>query len=213
MAHEPDQPETILDRWGITAAELTRLVDENPSLRGIMLGYVAELKLSHLLAADANISDSMKYDDHDRSQKGDRVVTYKGHRLTLESKSLQTKTVRRVDNGWVARAQVDASDRRTVRFPDGSTLDTTLLLVGEFDVLAVNCFAFENQWRWVFCKNADLPRSTYAKYSEAQRAQLLASLIEVKWPPQPPFTDNLFKVLDELVHASSPGSGSGRASA
>ncbi len=35
---------SILDRWGITEHDLTELVDKNPSLRGIMLGYVAEKK-------------------------------------------------------------------------------------------------------------------------------------------------------------------------
>ena len=36
---------TILDEWGITPEQLTALLNENPSLRGMLLGYVAELKL------------------------------------------------------------------------------------------------------------------------------------------------------------------------
>lgn len=80
----------ILRRWGVTVDELTRLVDENPSLRGIMLGYVAEHHLSKLLTTSDQISDSLKYDDHDRTKKGDRVVRYKGQRFIIESKSLQT---------------------------------------------------------------------------------------------------------------------------
>lgn len=191
--------ETILDRWGVSAEELTQLVDENPSLRGILMGYVAELKLTHLLAVDAHISDSMKYDDHDRTKKGDRVVVYKGRRLIVESKSLQTKTVKKVGKKFYGKAQVDGSDRRTVTFADGSTLETTLLLPGEFDVLAVNCFAFENTWKWVFCKNTDLPKSTWRKYTEVQRENLLASLVNITWPPEPPFTDNIFAVLQDLV--------------
>lgn len=171
--------DTILDRWGITAEELTQLVDENPSLRGMMMWYVAELKLTLLLDEDAHISESMKYDDHDRTKKGDRVVVYKGHRFIVESKSLQTKTVKKDGDKFYGKAQVDGSDRRTVTFPDGSTLETTLLLPGQFDVLAVNCFAFENKWRWVFCKNADLAKSRWKKYTEIQRDNLLASLVPV----------------------------------
>ena len=34
---------TILDEWEITAEELTEPLDENPSLRGMLLGYVADL--------------------------------------------------------------------------------------------------------------------------------------------------------------------------
>ena len=38
-------PKTILDRWDMTPEELTELVENNPSLRGMILGYLAELKL------------------------------------------------------------------------------------------------------------------------------------------------------------------------
>ncbi|HEU5121690.1 MAG TPA: hypothetical protein VFT59_02500, partial [Candidatus Saccharimonadales bacterium] len=58
----------------ITPHELTQLINENPSLRGIMLGYVAEYKLKKLLETHPGISESRKYDDHDRTQKSDRVI-------------------------------------------------------------------------------------------------------------------------------------------
>jgi len=190
---------SILDRWGISAALLTRLVDDNPSLRGMLLGYVAEHKLSELLAANADVSSSMKYDDHDRTNKGDRVIEYKGRRFVIESKSLQTNTVREKDGILIGKAQVDASDRRTVTFGDGSRRDTTLLLYGDFDVLAVNCFAFRNEWRWLYCKNSDLPCSTYRKYTLEQRRQLIASLVTVSSPPRTPFSENLFDVLEDLI--------------
>ena len=40
--------DSILKRWDITVEELTRVVDQNPSLRGMLLGYLAELKLENL---------------------------------------------------------------------------------------------------------------------------------------------------------------------
>lgn len=200
---DDDSERGILERWQITADDLTKVVDENPSLRGILFGYVAERKLSQLLEAHADVSGLMKYDDHDRTHKGDRVVTYKGHKFSIECKSLQTKTVKRVGDQWVGRAQVDASDRRTVRLPDGSTLETTLLLVGEFDVLAVNLFAFRKEWRFVFAKNADLPTSTYHKYGPEQRKHLIASLVRVTWPPEPPFHGDIFDLLGKLAQERS----------
>ncbi len=199
---------SILARWGISPEVLTQLVDENPSLRGMLLGYVAEYKLSELLEANANVSASMKYDDHDRTNKGDRVVEYKGHRFVVESKSVQTNTVREKDGIWIGKAQVDASDRRTVTFADGSRLDTTLLLFGDFDVLAVNCFAFKNEWRWLFCKNADLPCSRYRRYTPEQQQQLIASLVAVSSPPRPPFTENIFDVLEDLIRLRDGAGGS-----
>ncbi|MCC7293489.1 MAG: hypothetical protein IT449_15635 [Phycisphaerales bacterium] len=190
----------ILSRWSISVDELTRLVDRNPSLRGILLGYVAEHHLTKLLESSDQISASFKHDDHDRSKKGDRVVMYKEHRFVVEAKSLQTHSVEALgDDRWMGKAQVDGSDRRTVTFRDGTKLETTLLLPGEFDVLAVNCFAFGGTWRWVFCKNSDLPRSSYKKYTKAQPAGLLASLVKVDWPPTPPFSGDVFRILDALV--------------
>jgi hypothetical protein len=72
-------------------------------------------------------------------------------------------------------------------------------LRGQFDILAVNCFAFGEKWRFSFCKNSDLPTSSFKKYTEEQRKQLIASLVPVTWPPSPPFTENPLKLLDELI--------------
>jgi len=194
---------SILERWGITEKELTELVDNNPSLRGIMLGYVAEKKFQDAYLEHPDVTEKTKDDDHDRQKKGDRRITYKGRTLIIEVKSLQTKMVKRVGSDqWNGKAQVDASDRRKVVFPDRTELETTLLLRGEFDLLAVNCFAFGEKWRFVFAKNSDLPCSSFRGYSESQRSQLIASLIPITWPPQPPFTDNLIPLLDELVTES-----------
>lgn len=66
-------------------------------------------------------------------------------------------------------------------------------------MLAVNCYAFGGEWRFAFAKNKDLPTSNFKKYTEEQRKQLIASLVPVTWPPQPPFTDDPFTLLDELV--------------
>lgn len=164
----------------------------------MLMGYVAELKLSQFLDDNAHISESFKYDDHDRTNKGDRVVLYKGERFVIESKSLQTKQVRREGDRWLGKAQVDASDRRALTLPDGSTLNTTLLLRGEFDILAVNCFAFSDEWRWQFCQNSELPHSRYRRYTKSQREALIASLVQVTWPPTPPFTVDVFEVLEKL---------------
>jgi hypothetical protein len=195
-----DNSRSILQEWEITEQELTELVNANPSLRGMLLGYVAELKLQTLCLDHPEITASTKDDDHDRSKKGDRRIIYKNKTFIIEVKSLQTNTVKNSGaDSWTGKAQVDGSDRRFVTFKDGTELNTTLLLRGEFDVLAVNCFAFGNQWRLAFCKNEDLPASTYSKYTKEQQERLIASLIPVTWPPEEPFTNNLFRLLNELL--------------
>lgn len=192
--------ELILKRWGITEDQLTELVDNNPSLRGMIIGYVAEMKFHDAFLSHPKITEKGKDDDHDRSKKGDRRIVYKANTLIIEVKSLQSAKVRQLgEDEWEGKSQVDGSDRRIVKFPDGTKLNTTLLLKGGFDLLAINCFAFGGQWRFTFAKNKDLPTSNFKKYTEEQRKLLIASLIPVTWPPKTPFSDNPFKLLDELV--------------
>lgn len=192
---------TILDEWDITAEQLTTLLDENPSLRGMLLGYTAELKLKEIITSFPEVSFTTKFDDHNRKKKGDLYIVYHGKAFDVESKSLQSSMTEydEKNNIWRGKAQVDASDRRTVTLPSGKELNTTLLLRGEFDVLAVNCYAFENQWRFVFARNSDLPHSSYKKYSEEARNSLIASLIPVSWPPEPPFYSDLRVLLNEMI--------------
>ncbi len=194
---------SILKRWGITDRDLTELVDQNPSLRGILLGYVAEKKFHDTYLSHPAVTETDKDDDHDRTRKGDRRIAYKGTSVIIEVKSLQTNLVKNLGNDcWSGKSQVDASDSREVPFPDGSRLKTTCLLRGEFDLLAVNCFAFGNKWRFAFALNSELPQNTYKKYSEYQRSYLLPTLISVEWPLKFPFTENPYELLDKLVRKS-----------
>ena len=190
---------TILERWQITAEELTEIVEANPSMRGNMFGYVAEMKLRKMWFSSERITESVKYDDHDRKKKGDLVVTYKGHSFIIESKSLQTNSIKQIGDKFTGTAQCDASDRRIIMLPDGSSVNTTCLLVGEFDLLAINIFAFTNEWRFLFAKNSELPRSRFRKYTDFQRQHLLASLVPAVYPPEPPLYEEPFALLDEII--------------
>ncbi len=192
-------PKTILDRWDMTPEELTELVENNPSLRGMILGYLAELKLEKFWLSGDDVSEVTKHDDHDRQKKGDRVIRYKGREFIFESKSLQSAKIEKTEEGWMGKAQVDASDRREIVLPDKSRVTTTCLQKGEFDILAVNVFAFEEKWRFVFAKNSDLPTSNYKKYTPYQRQHLLATLVTVHWPPRPPFSDEPFTLMNEII--------------
>lgn len=198
-SHDQEHQESILEKWGITAYVLTELLAQSPSLRGMLFGYVAEFKLEELWLQPPKISACFKADDHDRRKKGDRVITYQGEQFIIEAKSLQSNTIVHKDGRWTAKSQVDASDRRQITLPDGTTLSTTCLQAGEFDVLAVNVYSFKEEWRFVFAKNKDLPRTSWRGYAPEQRQYLLATTVQVTWPPEPPFHDDLFKVLDELI--------------
>jgi hypothetical protein len=84
---------SILDYLDVSLEFLTNVVIDNPSLRGLVLGYVAEAKLKEILLGHGRASAFRKDDDHDRKKKGDLVVTYEGFEFKIEVKSLQTNTV------------------------------------------------------------------------------------------------------------------------
>lgn len=190
---------TILERWGLTPKELTEIVDNNPSLRGFMIGYVGEFQLRKLWFSDKRVSNVRKSDDHDRRKKNDLALTYKGHDFTIEVKSLQTLSVRQKGETYTGSFQCDASDSRMITLPNGERVKTTCLLVGEFDILAVNLFAFRGQWDFAFALNRDLPRSAYKGYTTKQRKYLLATSMKIDWPIQLPFVTDPFILLNELV--------------
>ena len=167
----------------------------------MLLGYVAELKLKELISVLPDISHTYKFDDHDRKKKSGLYIVYRGKAFDVEAKSLQTNTIKYDEETqtWTAKTQVDASDRRDVTLSSGKKLNTTLLLRGEFDILAVNCFGFGGAWKFLFAKNTDLPSSTFKKYDEADRKELIASLVTVSFPVALPFYESLKDLLDSMI--------------
>lgn len=194
--------ETILDKWQITAEELTKIVQENPSLRGFIFGYVSEYKVRSFFEGHEGVANVMKYDDHDRTSKGDISFHYKGREFKVEAKSLQTNSVKQADGGtWTGKFQCDASDRREIRLPNGHTINTTCLEIGEFDIVAVSLYAFGDQWRFAFARNEDLPNpnSRSRNIPAEDREYLIKSLIDITWPLQAPFTTDVYSLLDKMV--------------
>jgi len=203
----------FLEDWDLSYDEINELLTDNPSLRSFVMGYAAEVKCRHLYFTDhPDVTDVQKYDDHDRLKKGDIAFKYKGHDFTVEVKSIQSNSMRVRKDGTVRpNFQCDASDRRVVRFKDGSEVNTTSLLVGEFDLLAVNLHAFYGEWRFAFAKNGDLPRLNGRRgaakhFTEYQRQNLLSTLMPMANPPIEPYLlDDPFTLLDELIEERRRG--------
>jgi len=189
----------VLEDWQVTRAELNEVLATRPSARGYLFGFVAEYKLTKMFFTDPRIQSLRRYDDHDRTRPGDFGFIYRGMPVNLSVKSLQTAKVKLVADVYQGSCQCDASDRRKVTLPDGTELVTTNLVVGGFDLLAVNIFYFGDTWRFAFAKNVDLPRSRGRKYTDDQRKYLLATGIPLTWPLQAPFRDEPFSLLDEIV--------------
>ena len=189
----------VLEDWGVSTEDLNVILVERPSMRGLLTGFVAEYKLQRTVFSDARIHKLIRYDDHDRTRPADFSFEFHSERVTVEVKSLQTKSIKRGDGELTGRCQVDASDKRLVELPDGSKLETTCLLPDKFDILAVNLYEFTQEWDFGFIRNRDLPRSKYARYTPYQRENLLATSVKVAWPLEFPWYSDPFELLTEIV--------------
>jgi len=189
----------LLHDLKLTWEELEELLQQNPSMRGLFIGYLAERRLGEMWFPNEPLK---KYDNHDRAKKGDRWVTYKGHELSIEVKSLQSNYVKKIAVGWEGRFQCDASDCRPVKLPNGDRLRTTCLVVGEFDLLAINLFEFGRQWHFAFARNVDLPRSK-GKYTDEQKEYLLQTTPRIRYPLEHPYYTDPFVVMDRIIESKA----------
>jgi hypothetical protein len=240
---------SILDEWDVDEIYFTSVVKDNPSLRGMILGYIAERKLKDLFISSGKTSNHRKDDDHNRDKKGDLTLNYKGEEIIIEVKSLQTNSIciqspsgewipmimkvesgRKISAGFIKDGspkkgsiiykyipnpeyqalseqyknnakykgafQCDASDRREITLDNGEKVNTTLLKIGGFDIIAAGICSFRNKWEYGFALNEDLPRSD--KYGESS-SHLIASLVNITYPLQKPFETDPFIVFERII--------------
>ena len=199
--------ENFFERWSATEDEMNTVFARNPSIRGMVHGYLAEEKVRKMFFDNhPAVTNLHSPDDHDRDKKADWIFDYKGETVYCEVKSLQSNHVERIDTidgepTWTGKYQCDASDRRPVTLPDGTELETTCLVVDEFDLLAVNLFQFGGEWRFAFAKNEDLPNTPYAGYDKDVRQYLIKGTMEIHWPLEDdsPYESEPWALLDETV--------------
>ncbi len=146
---------TFIEEWQITLDQLDSILRERPSLRGMLLGFVAEYKLTEIwFAGNPEIKNLQRFDNHVRREQGDFGFVYKGVPIVVQVKSLQRGSIKKTKEGFKARFQRDASDRRNILLPNGQTVETTCLQVSSFDLLAVNLFDALNRWEFAFACRA-----------------------------------------------------------
>ena len=189
----------VLEHWGISISDFSKLVISNPSLKGMIVGYIAEFQLKKYLKNNNMLSGFRKDDDHDRNKKGDLVITYKHKEFILESKSLQTNSIKKEGDLFLGKFQCDASDKRQIYLQNEEVVNTTCLRFGEFDIIAVPLFGFTNKWDFAFALNSDLNPSKYKKYPTEIRKQLISSLQKITYPLQKPYTHDIIELLDTLL--------------
>lgn len=189
--------------WGLDVDEFNDIINANENAYSGICGYVAEVRArEQFFDTNEYISNLSSPRDHDRSEKGDIVFDYKGEEIRIEVKSLNTQdgdiTIEQDidgDNVYKGTAQVMASDNREITLRNGKTRTTSLLEVGEFDVLAVNMFEYFEGWQFMFIKNEDLPRSSSSE-------RLLKSNPDATYPPdrsELPYSEDPFELIEETI--------------
>ena len=99
---------------------------------------------------------------------------------------------------YEGKFQCDASDKRKITLKTGEEITTTCLRFGDFDILAVNLFAFRGKWEYGFALNKDLPASNYSKYPEEVRTNLIKSIMPISLPFLEPFVSDISILLERL---------------
>jgi hypothetical protein len=183
----------------VPPTELVAAIKRAASLRGMILGYIAEEKFEELvLRKMSGVSDIQKHDDHDRSvNKSDRDLVYKGRRFSIQLKSIQTNSIafRTDEERLVATVQNDGSDRRTVKLPNGHSIETTNYRIGDYDILAVPLFPFTGDWSFAYKRNKDCRLTESNKYKPEDRKYLLATTEIITYPLDDGWTLDLRSLL------------------
>jgi hypothetical protein len=145
---------------GFSMDDLEYLVSTNSSLRGYLQGYLAELKLSIILASIEGVTEVTKIPDQ-HSRKGDFEVIYKHLPITIECKSVKTASVKQdgLHDSWEGNVGVRNSDSVELDV-EGCQMRTSLIQKGTFDILAVCCFAAVGDWEFLYIENKYLPESS-----------------------------------------------------
>lgn len=187
----------------IEPEDLVAAIKRAPSLRGMILGYIAEEMFEkHVLEPLEHVGEVRSFDDHDRTlNKADREFVCHGRRYTVQLKSVQTNSICwRTDlECLMADVQNDGSDRRDVKLPNGNTVNTTNYKIGDYDILAVPLFPFTGTWDFAYKRNKDCRLTTSHKYSDEDRQYLLATTEKLYFPLNGEWHADLMELCDETL--------------
>lgn len=185
------------DQWDASEDEFNEILNRNPSLRGMVKGYMAEEKLKSVLSQHPNVKNLESPEDHNRDKKGDWRFDWNGEEVIVEVKCLQSGRIEKQENGWRGTYQCDASDCRAVDLPNGDCVETTLLKRGEFDILAIGIFDFDEEWDFIFARNDDLPSTNYNNYTDQQKEELIKGTHFFQYPLEDDsiYTEDIWSLL------------------
>jgi len=194
---------TIID--SVSPEDLVTSIKRAPSLRGMILGYIAEEMFEKYVPQTydfINSNDIEAHDDHDRRfNKSDRTIRVNQRLYRIQLKSIQTNSIKRnMETGLLqADVQNDASDSRSILLPTGNNVITTCYAKGDYDILAVPLFPFTGEWVYAYKRNIDCRPTTSKKYSTEDSEYLLSTTEIITWPLTEEWHSNLSDLLDDKI--------------
>ena len=197
-----DRVPLILDT--ISSDDLINLVKRTPSCRGVLAGTIAELKFLEYVKRNKAFSDFYKPDDHNRAEnKIDLRVSYKGHFITFQLKSIQTNSIKWdvSANRLVCDVRNDGSDKRPVTLPNGETIETTNYKFGDYDILVVPLFPFTGEWDFAFLLNSDCTPTSSPRYSTSISKYLIKTIERLTFPISEKWTCNIMDAINRLFES------------
>lgn len=181
----------------ISREQLVSMIKSHPCVRGMISGYISEMKFKEFLAQYEDVSDCFKPKDHDRVlNKADLIFCYGNNSISVQIKSIQTRSVKWKNNKYIGNIQNDASDKRNIILPNNEQITTTNYQIGEYDILAVPLFLFTNEWTFAYKLNKHCRKSTSKKYSRSQRQYLLSTIEKISYPLDTDWTTDIITLLE-----------------
>lgn len=173
-----------------TSEELDQVIQDNPSLRGFLQGYLAEVALKKQLLQLPDVFSVEKIPDQ-AAEKGDLRVRYKDLEITIEVKSIGTNTVKQdvLYDSWQGTVAVRSSDKKELEVEGVGRIRTSSIPRGGFDILAISCYAVSGKWEFLFMDNDNIP------YRDLKTPNLLKSSFTVNPETTPYLHSNLLKIL------------------
>lgn len=178
---------------GFTIQDIQEMIEENSSLRGYLQGYLAERTLRSQIETIPGVASVRKIPDQ-CSEKGDLQVLYKDVLITIEVKSLKTDSVTEdlFTQTWEGKVGIKNTDKREVEVDGIGSISTTKLIRGQFDILAICCFAVSGKWDFMFIENRFIPAAEEHK-------DLLKTQFTINPYNTPGLTDDLRKLFEKTL--------------
>lgn len=198
---------SFMQRLGLDETRLEVMATQKKGFFSHLLGGASEFAFQEqYLENHPDITDVCAQGDHCKSEKGDYRFRYKGHWIklpTFEDLTVEVKCARKIKPLktkpiYPFRSAVNIShrDKTKILMPDGTTEETNVIFADEYDILAVDFWHAFGQHVFIFARLIDLPKEIDGIEI---RSKVIKSNVHVSWPPEHPFTDDFYGLLDQIL--------------